>query len=517
MNDELHDLDEILRTHGGAPDHLRSFEARLDAGLDEADREMGRAAGGTAWRRFREILGRRRLRLAAAFGAAALAAAAFVLFGLPGSGPVGPPPATAHQLAERMRTALSQATTIQGRVTVTTRSTWPAELQDSPTTTWIRFVGTAAGDWRIESTDIADKRTGGPSNHITTLIFNAAENAWITVAEGPVNRYDPTAGRERTWRRTRGYWSGVGPAPSVDMLARVQPWLPTALAALTEDAPALSVDAVTYDGRPAWRTSIARTEGDPAAGNGSRDTYEIVVDAATGMIVHGSHTSAGASGGLSGEESSTFDVSGLQVDAPLPAGSFSTQRPELALPSTAFVGESRAYDGTCTLGEVARRVGYRPPVPTWTPPGYRRVTVATCPLLAVPQAGAVSQWLGSSGIVSPLTGPLPPDNEVGLTYRRGFETFWIEIVPLSGPRAVPRAALEESGMTSGYAVASETTPLLGGAFEGRRVATGYGQSGAGLLVYGPKVAVFIGGSLTRQEALRVADSLHWYGRAEGGQ
>ena len=46
MNDERHDLDEILRTHGGAPDHLPSFEARLTAGLVEADREMGRATGG---------------------------------------------------------------------------------------------------------------------------------------------------------------------------------------------------------------------------------------------------------------------------------------------------------------------------------------------------------------------------------------------------------------------------------------------------------------------------------------
>ena len=46
MNAERHDLDEILRTHGGAPDHLPSFVARLTAGLDKADREMGRATGG---------------------------------------------------------------------------------------------------------------------------------------------------------------------------------------------------------------------------------------------------------------------------------------------------------------------------------------------------------------------------------------------------------------------------------------------------------------------------------------
>jgi hypothetical protein len=450
---------------------------------------------------------RPRWRLAAVLGAAALAAAVFVLFGVPGAENPGPPPATAGQLAVRLRTALAQAKTIQGLVTVRTHSTWPTDLQDSPSTTWTRFVGTAAGDWRLESTDIADKRTGGPSTHVATLIYNAAENTWVTVAEEPVNAYDPTAGTQRVWRRTVGYWPGVGATPGVAMLARVQPWLGTALAALNDDAPGTSVDAVTYLGRPAWRTSFGRTVGDPVDGDGSRDSYVIVVDADTGLIVHGSLTSTEMKRGVTGTTRSTFDVTDLRVDAPVPAGSFSTRRPELSLSPGSLAGETVARDGTCTLRDAVRRVGYRPPVPTWTPAGYRRVAVATCPPL----------YAGISAVPGPLTGTQPRDAEIGLTYRRGFETFWVEVAPLSVPPGGSGEALVRHGMTPSGTVAPERATVASGALKGSHATTGYAELGVGLLVFGRDVAVFIGGDLTRKEALGVASSLRWHDPAEGGR
>ena len=59
MNDERHDLNEILRVHGSAPDHLPGFEARLLTGLDEADHEMGRVTvAGSAGRMGRAPSGR---------------------------------------------------------------------------------------------------------------------------------------------------------------------------------------------------------------------------------------------------------------------------------------------------------------------------------------------------------------------------------------------------------------------------------------------------------------------------
>ena len=97
MNDERHDLHGILRTHGGAPEHRAGSEAGLMAGLDEADREMGRAPRAPWWRRSHEAFNGRRLRLAAAL-AAAVAVAAVVLIGVPGiSRMSGPEPVSAAQ------------------------------------------------------------------------------------------------------------------------------------------------------------------------------------------------------------------------------------------------------------------------------------------------------------------------------------------------------------------------------------------------------------------------------------
>ncbi len=121
MNDERHDLDEILRTHGGAPDHLPSFEARLTVGLDEADREMGRATGG--WlhlpRRSRSFWTRHPVLATAAAVGVAAAVAAVVLIGVPGLSRVsGPEPVSAAQVIQKALHALSSGKTVQADATV---------------------------------------------------------------------------------------------------------------------------------------------------------------------------------------------------------------------------------------------------------------------------------------------------------------------------------------------------------------------------------------------------------------
>ena len=121
MNDERHDLNEILRMHGGAPDHLPGFEARLLTGLDEADREMGRATGGwLRWPRGSRSLWSRHpvLASAAAVGIAA-AVAAVVLVGVPGISRLsGPQPVSAAQVIQKALDALSSGKTMQADATV---------------------------------------------------------------------------------------------------------------------------------------------------------------------------------------------------------------------------------------------------------------------------------------------------------------------------------------------------------------------------------------------------------------
>ena len=121
MNDERHDLNEILRTHASAPGHLPGFEARLLAGLDEADREMGRATGGwLRWPRGSRSLWSRHpvLATAAAVGIAAAVAAA-VLVGVPGVSRLsGPQPVSAAQVIQKALHALSSGKTLQADATM---------------------------------------------------------------------------------------------------------------------------------------------------------------------------------------------------------------------------------------------------------------------------------------------------------------------------------------------------------------------------------------------------------------
>ena len=124
MNDERHDLNEILRVHGSAPEHLPGFEARLLTGLDEADREMGRATGGRLrWPRGSRSLWSRHPVLAsvAAVGIAAAVATA-VLVGVPGVSRLsGPQPVSAAQVIQKALDALSSGKTVQADATVKER------------------------------------------------------------------------------------------------------------------------------------------------------------------------------------------------------------------------------------------------------------------------------------------------------------------------------------------------------------------------------------------------------------
>ena len=104
-------------------------------------------------------------------------------------------------------------------------------------------------------------------------------------------------------------------------------------------------------------------------------------------------------------------------------------------------------------------------------------------------------------------GSTRPRTETGLTYSRGFDRFWIEMAPTSGPGSISAALLrEELGADWGYSVIRHER-LSSGLFSGRVATTWLDGSGAGLLVSDRHLVVYIGGDLTRVEALAVAASL----------
>ena len=195
MSDTHQNLVDTLRAHGSAPDHLPGFAAALASALDETDREMGRRARGTVWRRWRELLARRRLRLAVAAAVALLVLAAATL-GAP-SGmrlfeglfdgsrvqPVflGPEPAQAESVAEVVRIAqraLRSARFVSGDFAV-----WRGDPGDEP-----HFVSTV----HVILAADGSRRVTASRGHI----------AWEVT-------YDAATGVSRVWS------ASFGPGPSV--------------------------------------------------------------------------------------------------------------------------------------------------------------------------------------------------------------------------------------------------------------------------------------------------------------
>ena len=203
MSDTHQNLVDTLRAHGSAPDHLPGFAAALASALDETDREMGRRARGTVWRRWREVLARRRLRLAVAAAVTLLVLAAATLGAPSGmslfdglsdgsrvqSAFLGPEPAKAEPVAEVVRIAqraLRSARFVSGDFAV-----WRGDPGDEP-----HFVST------VHVILAADG-----SRRVTA---NLGRRAWEVT-------YDAATGVSRVWSAS----FGSGPSVRIETEERV--------------------------------------------------------------------------------------------------------------------------------------------------------------------------------------------------------------------------------------------------------------------------------------------------------
>ena len=154
------------------------------------------------------------------------------------------------------------------------------------------------------------------------------------------------------------------------------------------------------------------------------------------------------------------------------------------------------------------------------PDGYRLSVVATDPLASLrlvqdpnySQGGEFWWWFDSSTMYRPLASWHQPDSEVGLTYRRGFDSFWIQAAP-AGSAGLPTDALVRQLRHAAFSRETlRSKPITSGQFAGGRAISWYDARGVGVLVWDDELAVYIGGSLTRAEALAVAGSLQPYAR-----
>jgi hypothetical protein len=243
-------------------------------------------------------------------------------------------------------------------------------------------------------------------------------------------------------------------------------WLPMAegamvVAELADGTDDIPVAEVEYQGRPAWQLSLANSA------NGTTTQDDFVIDRETGVLVSMERTMT-----VDGHVTSRgrMELSDLRIDAALPGDAFSTEPP-----AGYQVDLDSRPGGRCTLAEAKRTLGWQPPQPTRVPDGFALADVSTAAF--------------SGNKVDHVT----------LTYRRGLDSFRI----VAGP-----AARVKSNTTSGEVISQRTTELTGGTFAGA-TAKSWLDPYLGTHIYfdEPRLAVHIGGTLTRAEAIAVADSL----------
>ena len=313
MNDERHDLNEILRMHGSPPGHLPGFEARLLAGLDEADREMGRATGGwLRWPRGSRSLWSRHPVLAsvAAVGIVAAVATA-VLVGVPGLSRLsGPQPVSAAQVIQKALDALSSGKTMQADATVKEEaSMWVPEYSVTHSRVLLRSDGsfrqtqtdrpqTSKPEQMRDRADAADTAYDAASG-----VFRDYSRGWDWDAGGYVNRVEVTTGYP------------LGPP---DRWANEQFDISATARALQADG-AATLETASYDGRPVWVVSGSKRAA--ASGLSDDETYSITIDQQTCLPTRVQMFSVGVL-------QLDYSLHNVRVDEPLPDTAFTFAPPK---------------------------------------------------------------------------------------------------------------------------------------------------------------------------------------------
>jgi len=238
-----------------------------------------------------------------------------------------------------------------------------------------------------------------------------------------------------------------------------------------------TVKEITYEGRPAWlldtdiRVSLITPDLSP-------DHFEVTVDVGTGFPVRVVAT-------RHGEFTWQTRIEDLRVNQPVPDEAF-----RLEFPPGTQVHRSDAGFRRVSIEELEGIVGYDPLVPSWIPDGYGLVDVT---------ASRRGSFTGAEG------GNPPAGDVVSLSYRRGLDQFVV-----TTRRIGPDPSLWADPLASGegYRDEPERITFMNGALAGDE----------GHLLIDPlaiphiwvmtdRLVVTVSGDLTREELLRVAESL----------
>jgi hypothetical protein len=322
------------------PPRGEDFILELIIRLDAVDAEASGAAetprGGTPVRGaggFRQQIARRRASLLAAAAVVVALLLVLVLAGVPGMRSTEPTPATAaDQLVAAIDAGLAKVHTMSGRI-----------VFDAPCMAtnyhpaWATFAATSAGDRLVDVHRQADwaqarraylaqvaslrKARGGytPAQYKsqmkglreTTAV--PRRSVWLTTSSDHTSSLAFFSADPLTRRLARaryfdlGWDLGLDSIPASGEAGRV--WaLSTQLRSVLSANAGVTVEDTTYQGRPAWRVTVA-------AANGSPRWYAIV-DKSYGVTLAVQSPSQAPASLIA------FHVTDLRVNEPLPAGTF---------------------------------------------------------------------------------------------------------------------------------------------------------------------------------------------------
>jgi hypothetical protein len=435
-----------------APEHRPSFHAELERLL----------AAETAGRRpVRRPRPRLRWGLRVAF-VAALAALAVVVVDLlrsgdaPGPG-IGVQQATAAEIQAQVRSVLAGLQTLNGELVVEGESYENA--YDWTSHRW-RFVLTENGDFGLTGVGHEEnlsydarrgvRRTLNPSESLGTAdLFAHVERG---IAPGPPDSYPP-----ETILQT-------------DYAALVR-------AFLAADDPRVVV--TEYAARPAWRLDVP-VQVNRIVPEFSGDEFSIWVDQETGIPVKIVERK-------NGRTRNELRIERLAVDAP------GVRVRPVRFPSGAEVTRSDGGFRRTSLEGVQAAVGYAPLVPGWLPEGFELAEVAVGP--------------GQVGFTGAEGGNPPSTDVVSLSFRRGFDQILVTTRLRNVPGS-PQEWADPLATGEGFVDRPETVELGRGVLSGVEAnVLVVPRNTPHLWAQTDDLVVTVGGDLSREELIRVAESL----------
>jgi hypothetical protein len=235
------------------------------------------------------------------------------------------------------------------------------------------------------------------------------------------------------------------------------------------------VHAVSYDGRPAWRLTVA-TIPNTIVSDSSADHVEITVDRRTGVPLRVVETKRGAT-------LRELRIEHVRVDPVLARASFL-----LAFPAGAEVMRSDDGFRRAGLADAGRIAGYAPLVPSWLPRGFHLAEVAVADETAATGAGGANPR--SLRVVS-------------LAYRRGLDQL-VVTTRLRGDRPWTDPVASPSGFAEREAPLALATGALTGS-DAHVVLEP--RTSPHVWALTRKLVVTVAGDLDRAELVRVAGSL----------